>query len=454
MHKKMMSQNKLWTRNFTIITLGTVISMLGNAVSGFTVGLLVLEIANSVLLYAVYNVLYNIPKVIVPTLAGAYLDRFSRRKIIYTLDFTSSIMYLLMFFALTFGVITTSPKSYPLMLIFCVIIGTIDSIYQVAYESLYPMLITEGNYSRAYSISSMIYPIAALMTPVAAYVSDKFQMPGIRFMFLFNSISFCIAAIAETRISVDELQALSGQEKKEYGFKKFISDFKQGIAYLKKEKGLLTITKYFFVSTLVDASIGILLLPYFKSNKTLGIFTYTIISGMSLLGRVLGGFYHYKVYIPKDRKFRIAMFVYIAANTISCIYLFTNFWVMIALQLFSGMICVTSYNIRISSTQNYVPNEMRGRFNGAFQTLMSLGTIVGQLAAGSLCELQIKGVQIFNPLADGQIAFNFLGNTINMTGIAGTRLLVIGFAMLNYLAMFLVMLPGKKNVSKIYNVDI
>ena len=137
MHKKAAPKNKLWTKNFSIITVGTVISMLGNAISGFTVGLLVLEIANSVLLYAVYNVLYNIPKVVMPTLAGPYLDRFSRRRIIYTLDFVSACMYLLMFLALTFGVIETNPSSYPLMLIFCVIIGTIDSIYQVAYESLY-----------------------------------------------------------------------------------------------------------------------------------------------------------------------------------------------------------------------------------------------------------------------------------------------------------------------------
>ena len=232
MHKKAAPKNKLWTKNFSIITVGTVISMLGNAISGFTVGLLVLEIANSVLLYAVYNVLYNIPKVVMPTLAGPYLDRFSRRRIIYTLDFVSAGMYLLMFLALTFDVIKTNPSSYPLMLIFCVIIGTIDSIYQVAYESLYPMLITEGNYSRAYSISSMIYPIAALMTPVAAYVSDAFGMPGIRFLFLFNSLSFLIAAVFETQIKVDELQVLQGLEKKEYGVKKFISDFKQGLKYL------------------------------------------------------------------------------------------------------------------------------------------------------------------------------------------------------------------------------
>lgn len=41
----------LWTRDFTIITLGSVISMLGNSMSGFALSLLVLDYTGSNLLY-------------------------------------------------------------------------------------------------------------------------------------------------------------------------------------------------------------------------------------------------------------------------------------------------------------------------------------------------------------------------------------------------------------------
>ena len=44
----------LWTRDFTIITLGSVVSMLGNAMSGFALSLLVLDYTESSLLYAIY----------------------------------------------------------------------------------------------------------------------------------------------------------------------------------------------------------------------------------------------------------------------------------------------------------------------------------------------------------------------------------------------------------------
>ena len=39
--------SRLWTRDFTIITLGSVVSMLGNSMSGFALSLLVLDYTQS-----------------------------------------------------------------------------------------------------------------------------------------------------------------------------------------------------------------------------------------------------------------------------------------------------------------------------------------------------------------------------------------------------------------------
>ena len=89
-------KNPLWTRDFTIITLGSVVSMLGNSLSGFAMSLMVLDISQSTLLYAVYIAMYTLPQLFVPVLSGAILDRFSRKKTIYTLDFISALLYALM----------------------------------------------------------------------------------------------------------------------------------------------------------------------------------------------------------------------------------------------------------------------------------------------------------------------------------------------------------------------
>ena len=63
-------KNTLWTRDFTIITAGSVVSMLGNAMSGFAMSLMVLDYTESTLLYAVYLAVFTIPQIIVPIVSA------------------------------------------------------------------------------------------------------------------------------------------------------------------------------------------------------------------------------------------------------------------------------------------------------------------------------------------------------------------------------------------------
>ena len=131
---------KLWTRDFTIITLGSVVSMLGNAMSDFALNLLVLDYTGSNLLYAIYIETLTLPQIIMPIFSGAILDRFSRKRTIYTLDFISAGVYLTA--ALIPG---RGWFSFPLLAAFCfIIIGPIDSVHHVAYTSFYPLLLLRG----------------------------------------------------------------------------------------------------------------------------------------------------------------------------------------------------------------------------------------------------------------------------------------------------------------------
>ena len=57
---------------------------------------------------------------------------------------------------------------------------------------------------------------------------------------------------------------------------------------------------------------------------------------------------------------------------------------MMALCFLVGIGGITSYTIRVSATQSYVPDERKGRFNGAFNTLSMIGMLTGQLVSGVL----------------------------------------------------------------------
>jgi len=409
-------KNKLWTKDFTIITLGTVVSMLGNAVAGFAIGLIVLDYTNSIFLYALFMVCYSLPRIVLPMFAGPILDRFPRRRVIYTLDFISCGLYLIIYLLLL-----KDYFNYASYLVISMLIGSIDSVYSVAYDSFYPTLISEGNFTRAYSIASLIYPLSsAIMVPIAGVC---YKSIGLAPLFLFNAVTFLIAAIAETRIKARESHA-ENRAQERFDNTRFLSDLKDGVSYLKRERGLSAISWYFFITMLTNSVCLTLALPYFKALPNAdGVMQYAFVMGASTIGRLLGGGIHYFYRYPAAKKYAIAVAVYISICFIDGTYMFFPFWAMLLFMFCDGVLGVTSYNIRISGTQNYLPDEMRGRFNGLFQMLCILGTIIGQLLAGALGEkLPIRGT------VASAMAFNLLG-------------------------VFFVMIPNGKHVRKIYNVN-
>ncbi len=371
----------LWTRDFTIITLGSVISMLGNSMSGFALSLLVLDYTGSNLLYAIYIATFTLPQIVMPIFSGAILDRFSRKKTIYTLDFLSSGVYLVAALILSRGWF-----SFPMLAVFCFIIGSINSIYYVAYDSFYPLLISEGNYSKAYSIASVLETLSALIIPIATYFYNLF---GIAPLLGINALCFFIAATAETQIRAEEhyiekqRAALALEEQHSSG-RQLLRDIKEGFRYLMSEKGLLRVAIYFTFSMLASGASQVITLPYFKGAFPNGEYVYMLVWGMMVVGRTVGGLVHYKVQLPTHRKYAIALTVYIVISMLEGGYLYTPVPVMMAMCLCNGLLGVTSYTIRISATQSYVPDEKKGRFNGAFNMLNTVGSLTGQLVAGAL----------------------------------------------------------------------
>jgi len=367
--------NKLWTRDFSILSLGSIISIFGNALAGFTINLMVLDYSESIFLFVLYMVVYNFPKLIVPMVAGPLLDSFSRRKTIYILDFTSAAIFLSLFFILSGGFF-----NYMFFLAMSFILGSIESAYIIAYESLYPVLVSEGNFRKAYSVSSMIMPLSAIVLPFAAYLYERIGASNI---LIFSAAAFFVAACIETQIRADETHLRKSVEK--YNFTEFKASFMEGLNYIRGEKGLVVITAYFFVAMFAWSNHA-LLLPYFRDTPNLGIMLYTVVMLSGVFGRFIGGAIQYKLDLPTHKKFFIAVFVYIVSGIIDMGYLFTPVYMMAFLSFVVGLLTVTSYNIRISTTQSYIPDDKRARFNGTFHMIMNVGMISGQLIAGALAE--------------------------------------------------------------------
>lgn len=413
----------LWTRDFTIITLGSAVSLLGSVLSSFAISIMVLDLTGSTFLYALFNVSYQIPYLVVPLLAGPYLDRVSRKKAIYCLDFISAAMYLSFFLLLRQGWF-----SYPVMLAGCMLNGVIGSIYSVAYESFYPNLITEGNYSKAYSVSSLLSDLTGLAYPLGALLYDRV---GTQPLFLGAAVGFFIAACFETQVRCQETHMVQAVPAEKGGaLRRFCLDFREGMEYLRGERGLMIIAAYFTISGIVGGCES-LYLPFFRSHSELYAFwpvaaatLYSIVSNFGSVGRFAGGLLHYKVKIPAEKKFAVAMTVYVVISLFEGVVLWLPIPLMALAFFINGSLGVTSYNIRIAATQSYVPDEKRARFNGVFQMMTSVGGVVGSLALGGLAE------------------------------VLPTRLILAMATALSLLSAYVFMYRGRAHVAKIYNRDL
>ena len=417
-------KQRLWTRDFTIITLGSVVSMLGGMLSSFAISIMVLDYTGSTFLYVLYNICYQIPSLVLPLLAGPYLDRMSRKKVIYGLDFLSASIYLALFFLLRAGWF-----NYPVLLVVCLLIGSIGSVYSVAYESLYPNLISQGNYSKAYSVSSLLMDLTGLAYPLGAVL---YEAIGAAPLFLVAAVTFFAAACAETQVGCRETHMAEAPPADGLGvLRQFRKDFREGLGYLRREKGLLVITLYFMASNFVGSGTGNLYLPFFKNNAHLYAFwpvaavtLYTIVSNFNPVGRLLGGAIHYKFKLPAHKKFAIALTVYTVVNLFEGLLLWLPIPLMALAFFLNGLLSVTSYNIRIAATQSYVPDTMRGRFNGTFQMLCSIGSIAGGLVGGGMAEVMPE------------------------------RWVMVLLAVVGLLAVYAFMYRGRKHVAAIYNRDL
>lgn len=365
----------LWTKDFTIITIGSLISMLGNALTGFSMSLLILDYTDSPALYAVYVFIYTLPQVVAPLLSGPLLDRFSRKRVIYSLDFFSAGLFLIMS-----AVLWTGWFSFPVLAMVTFLVGAITGVYTVAYQSYYPLLITEGNFSKAYSVSSTLETLSVVGIPLSALVYNTI---GIGPLLLFNGVSFFAAAVMETQLRAPEAY-LERPCAAGTTVRRFARDFWDGLSYLRQETGLLAIVAFFFFKNLAAGAAQVITLPYFKGTFSMyGEYYYMLIWGLSMLGKVIGGALHYRIRIPAKAKYAICLVAFIASAVLEGVYLFVPLGIMAIMTFSIGVFDMTSNNIRLAGTQSYVPDERKGRFNGMFTTLAAAGLLMGQLLAGA-----------------------------------------------------------------------
>ncbi|MCI7741219.1 MAG: MFS transporter [Clostridiales bacterium] len=403
-------QNTLWTKNFTIITLGTVISAIGGVAMGFALSFVVFDNTGSTLMMALFAAASSLPGVILPVLISPYLDNFRRKPVIVGLDYLSAVIYLL------FGLYLLKHSfSLPLYLLFSLLCGSIGSVYNLAYESLYPNLIPDGFAQKGYTVSGMLYPtVTMVMTPVASILYVKL---GLGILCIGEGLLLAAAASVETQINVEEHIKPGGK----FSFHDYIRDFREGFRYLKKEKGLLRIYGYMPITQGVSQATEPLIRAWFRTAPGLNLTMYALFTTAEFIGRTVGGLVHYKFEIPPEKRFSLAYLVYVTYSIMDTVLLWLGFPLMLVNRGVCGFLGINSATLRASSVQNYLPDNMRAKVNAVFNMLYALVPTLLTLAVGALGE------------------------------VMDYRLCVTLVSAAGLLPCYLIMWRGREDVKKVYN---
>ena len=224
-----MKSKKLWTKDFSCITLATVLSAIGGEAMTLPVSLLVFDETQSAFLSSLVMICGILPDVLLPIFIAPFIDKTGKKKWILGMDLMLAAVYAGMGFW-----VGRHTFHFLLYLLFTLTVGTISVIYRLAYASWYPDLIPRGMEQKGYAVSSTLYPtVIIVMSPIAAFLYENLTID--RIFFLVTGITLC-SVITESLIREAKKAAASS-----YTLRQYCTDIREGFSFLKKEKGIRNI---------------------------------------------------------------------------------------------------------------------------------------------------------------------------------------------------------------------
>lgn len=367
----------LWTRDFSLLTVATVLGAAGGVASSFALSFLVFDETGSTLASALLLAAQIIPNFVLPLVASPWMDRLPRKPFLVAGDAVNGLLYGLMGIWLLFR-----PFSYTGYLAFSLVLAALGSFDSLAYNAIYPNLIPRGCEQKGYTVGAMVYPtVTIVMTPLAAILYDRL---GVAVILLIQCGLSLLAAAVESRVRVQEHRRLEGRG---FSLRLWAGDLRDALAYLRREKGLGAVYSYMAVTNGVATAYSPILVAFFRSTPGFTMAMYSFFSVVEFAGRTLGGALHYKVAVPPKRRFGFAFLVYQLYELMDMVLLWVPYPLMLVCRCACGFLGINSATLREEAVQGYIPDELRAKLNAFFSMLISGASAVFTLAVGALGEV-------------------------------------------------------------------
>ncbi len=184
----------LFRRDFTLVVLGQIVSLFGNAILRFALPLYLLRQTESPALFGAVGAAAFIPAVLCAPIGGVVADRVNKRNIMVVLDFSTAGLILL------FTLLLDRAPLVPLMVASLMLLYGIAGAYQPSVQASIPLLARPEQLTSANAVINMVQTLSALLGPVIGGV--LFGAFGLRPILWVGVACFFLSAVMELFIRI------------------------------------------------------------------------------------------------------------------------------------------------------------------------------------------------------------------------------------------------------------
>ena len=407
-------EQKLFSKDFTLVVVGQIISLFGNAAIRFALSLYLLNLTGSSALYGTVTACAFIPAILLSPIGGIVADRVNKRNIMVILDFFTAAV-ILAFSLLMNGVHLVLLLTVTLMLLY-----GIAGAYQPSVQASIPALVNQDNFMAANSIINTISSFASLTGPVLGGV--LYSAYGLKPVLWVCEVCFIVSAVMEIFIKIPfQKQAPDGGI-----LKTAKADFAESIRFIRKEKPV--IGKALFVICGINlflAAMIIVALPYLvtevldleaaQANRLYGLAEGALAAG-GLSGGIGAGIFADRLHIHKSGNLVISCAVCVFPVSVSLILFSSgiiNYFVITAC-CFTIMVFSTIFTVQMMSfIQTETPRNLIGKVIAVILTVSMCAQPLGSALYGVLFEI-CKGSEYAVVLFSGVVSLIIAISTKNI----------------------------------------
>lgn len=416
MNSRKISHEPAGTGVFLIVWCGQLISLLGSSLTGFALGLWVLEHTGSVTQFAMISVCTVVPSLVVSPVAGALVDRWDRRWIMLVSEMGGGTITLLLALLLQANRLFIWEINVATSLI-----STLAAFQWPAFIAAIALLVPKEQLANASGLVQMAQGVAKMVAPVLAGVMISAKVLGIESVLAVDAASYAFGSLMLLLVRFPQVAYAPDAAARP---RSLLGEIHEGWTYLLSKPGLVALMVFLTAVNLVVGMVMVLASPLilsFADATTLGKVMSTAGVGMlagSVLITIWGG--------PKHRMLGVCGFLLLSGLALIPAGLPAS-TVLIGGGAFLFMFGVSVINGCIRTClQCKIAPEMQGR---VFATTGMLASSAMPLAFGISGPLADR---IFNPaLTNGGAWAATLGPLVGSGPGRGVALLfvLLGFSL-------------------------